>query len=164
MDRSKVNEILNKPLSQELMRSRIPARIGYVGLDGAPRVVPIGFLWNGSKFVIGTLPTSEKVKALELNPRVALTIDTESFPPHVLLVRGTASLELVEGVPDEYMEASRKAVPAEQFADFEAQVRGLYKKMVKIEIEPEWAKLIDFQETLPSSVEHLIKEQETAPA
>jgi hypothetical protein len=36
-----------------------------------------------------------------------------AFPPHILLVRGTATLRVVDGVPAEYLAASRKQVGAE---------------------------------------------------
>jgi hypothetical protein len=97
MQRETVMRVLNDPVAQELIWSDIPARVAYTGMDGFPRVVPLGFHWNGTHFVICTVPDSPKVPALRANPHVALTIDTVSFPPHVLLVRGTASLELVDG-------------------------------------------------------------------
>ncbi|WP_020576407.1 hypothetical protein [Actinopolymorpha alba] len=87
---------------------------------------------------------------------MAITIDTEGFPPHVLLIRGSATLELVDGVPDGYVEASRKLVPAEQFAAREAGLRALYQRMVCITIEPDWAKLLDFETTIPKAVEDLM--------
>src|SRR3954454_9377637 len=95
-----VAETLAEPLAEELLSSHIPARFAYTGSDGDPRVIPIGFLWTGSELKLYTVPTSAKVRALEQNPRIALTIDTESFPPHVLMIRGSARLELVDGVPD----------------------------------------------------------------
>ena len=152
-----VAEVLAQPLSQELLGSHIPARFAYTGVDGDPRVIPIGFLWTGSELKIYSVPTSAKVKALEQNPRVAITIDTEAFPPHVLLIRGSATLELVDGVPDEYVEASRKIVPAEQMPGWEAGVRQLYEQMVTITVTPDWAKLLDFETTLPKAVEDLVK-------
>jgi hypothetical protein len=104
------------------------------------------------------MPTMAKVRALRHNPRVAITIDTqEQWPPRVLLVRGTASIEHVDGVPEEYIEASRKVTPAEVFEDWEAGVRGLYDEMVRITIEPHWAKLLDFETTIPKAVEDLIR-------
>jgi hypothetical protein len=151
-----VMEVLIRPLSQELLGSNIPARLAYTARDGAPRAIPIGFLWNGRQFVVCTPPNAAKVRALEADPRVALTIDTNAFPPHVLLVRGRADLEIVDGVPPEYLEAAKKSVGAEGMAAFEEQVRGLYKQMVRITIEPEWAKLLDFETTLPSAVEELM--------
>ena len=163
MDRNDVTEVLSKPISQELLGSSIPARLAYTGVDGDPRVVPVAFHWNGAQLVVCSVPTMAKVRALRRNPRVAITIDTQDqWPPRVLLVRGTASIEHVDGVADEYIEASRKVTPAEVFEDWEAGVRGLYGEMVRITIEPHWAKLLDFETTLPKAVEDLIKEKSAA--
>jgi hypothetical protein len=157
MHRDEVSRILNSGLAQELLQSRIPVRLAYTGLDGSPRVVPLAFHWDGERFVICTIPGSPKVRALEANPDVAMTIDTESFPPHILLVRGKASVQLVDGVPTEYLAASSKQVGAEGMPAFEAQVRAMYDQMVRIDVEPTWAKLIDFQTTLPSAVERMAR-------
>ena len=90
------------------------------------------------------------MRALAIRPKVALTIDTDTLPPHVLLVRGTASIEVVDGVPPEYLEASKKLVAAEQWQAFEAQVRATYKQQARITIVPEWAKLLDFETRVPT--------------
>ena len=158
MRREAVMAVLADPLAQELLDSPLLARLGYNGPDGAPRVVPIGYLWNGSAFVVCTATMAPKVRALELNPKVALSIDTDTLPPHVLLVRGTAGVEIVDGIPDEFLEASHKAVPQDQWSQFEAQVRSLYPQMARITIEPDWAKLLDFETRLPIALEQLVKE------
>jgi Pyridoxamine 5'-phosphate oxidase len=156
MQRENVIQILNDPLAQELLHSAIPARLAYTGRDGFPRVIPIGFYWNGTQFFVCTAPNAPKVRALAANPKVALTIDTDTFPPHVLLVRGTASIEVVDGIPPEYLEASQKGIEAEQRQAFEAQVRATYKQMARIAIVPEWAKLLDFETRIPSFLSELI--------
>ena len=157
MDRQDVAEVLAMPISQELLASSIPARMAYVGIDGAPRVIPIGFWWTGAQVIMATVPKSEKVRALQENPRLALTIDTEhEWPPRVLLIRGAAQLELVDGVPDAYVSAARKLVPAAHFDSWEQGVRDIYHQMVLITVEPDWAKLLDFETTLPKSVEDLL--------
>ena len=157
MNPDDIAAVLAKPISQELLGSSIPARVAYTGVDGDPRVVPLGFHWNGAQLIICTVPTSAKVRALQQNPRVAITIDTQAFPPRVLLIRGAATLELVDGVPADYLDASRKLVPADQFEGWEAGVRGLYERMTRITVVPDWAKLLDFETTLPKSVEDLIR-------
>jgi hypothetical protein len=157
VDHDAVIEVLNKPISRELLGSSIPARLAYTGVDGDPRVIPIAFVWNGAQLVLHTVPTAAKVRALQRNPRVAITIDTQGqWPPRVLLIRGAAIVEHVDGVPHEYVEASRKITPAEVFEDWETGVRGLYDRMVRIAVEPDWAKLLDFETTLPKAVEDLI--------
>lgn len=158
MDRHDVAEVLAKPISQELLGSSIPARLAYTGIDGAPRVIPIGFWWTGEHVVMATVPKSAKVAALRRNPQVALTVDTQDqWPPRVLLVRGEATLELVDGVPADYLKASRKVVPATEWDGWEQGVRALYQQMVVITVEPRWAKLLDFETTAPKAVEDLMR-------
>lgn len=153
MQQENVSQIMSDPIAQELLNSNIPARLAYIGLDGYPRAIPIGFLWNGKQFVMATATNSPKVKALQANPNVALTIDTNTFPPHVLLVRGTASVEIVDGVVPEFLEASRRYVGAEQWSAFEEQVRATYKQQGRITIVPQWAKILDFETRVPSAFE-----------
>jgi hypothetical protein len=160
MQHEDVIQVLNDPLAQELLHSPIPARLAYTGTDGFPRVIPIGFFWNGAQFVMCTAPISPKVRALGKNPKVALTIDTNTQPPHVLLVRGTATIAVIDGVPPEFLEASKRYIEAEQWQGFEAQVRAMYKQMARIAITPEWAKLLDFETRIPSFMHRLISESQ----
>src|SRR6201997_3222960 len=90
--------LLEHPASQELLHSKIPARLAYVWPDGSPRVVPIWFHWNGREIVMASPPRAPKLKALAKNARVSLTIDDNTFPHKVLLIRGSARLEPVEGI------------------------------------------------------------------
>jgi hypothetical protein len=46
---------------------------------------------------------------------------------------------------------------AEQRVEWEAEVRSLYDGMVRIVVTPTWAKLIDFETTLPTAVEELAR-------
>jgi hypothetical protein len=160
MIKEEIAEVLAKPYAQQLLNGPEPARLAYDGLDGGPRVVPIGFWTENERVLMATVPKSAKVAALRKNPRVALTIDQSAFPPKVLLIRGTAELELVEGVPDGYLTAGRKVMTEDQYPDWVAGVQDLYDdEMVVITISPTWAKLLDFETTLPKSVEELIKEK-----
>ena len=152
-----VHAVMTDPVAVRLLTSANPARLAYVALDGTPRVVPVGFLWNGQRLVIGTVPSSAKVAALRTHPSVAVTIDTSppTWPPNVLLLRGEATVSRVEGVFDEYVEASRKLTPAEHFPSWEAGVRTLYDEMVRIDVEVTWAKVHDFERRIPQAVEEL---------
>src|SRR5215218_3967935 len=133
MQPSEIAEVLNRPISQELL-ARDLTRLAYVAKDGAPRCVPIGFTWNGSEIVMCTAKNAPKLTALRHNPAVALTIDTEVHPPRILLIRGRA--------------------------EWEAEVRSLYDGMVRVVVTPTWAKLIDFEITLPSAVEELARQRD----
>ncbi|WP_035804139.1 pyridoxamine 5'-phosphate oxidase family protein [Kitasatospora mediocidica] len=160
MQPSAICEVLSRPLSRELL-ARDLARLAYVAEDGTPRVIPIGFLWNGSQCVMCTAKNAPKLPALRHNPMVALTIDTEVHPPKILLIRGRAELEVVEGIPDEFLTMNGTyTMTPEQRVEWEAGVRSLYDGMVRIVVTPTWAKLIDFETTLPSAVEELVRQQE----
>ena len=78
-------------------------------------------------------------------PHVALTIDTDQGTPgRSLSVRGEAAIEIVDGVPGEYLAASSKKMDAEQARQFEAAVRSMYQQMARITIQPRWARYYDF--------------------
>src|SRR5919109_4322573 len=102
---TEITEVLNRPISQELL-ARDLTRLAYVARDGTPRTVPIAFTWNGSHIIMCTTKNAPKLAALRKNPTVALTIDTEVHPPKILLIRGRVELDVVDGIPDEYFEAS----------------------------------------------------------
>ena len=156
METDEVAQVLRDPVAVRLMESPLLARLAYNGVDGAPRVVPIGYVWTGSALVMCTATMAPKVRALQKDPRVALEVDTETQPPNILLVRGVASVEIVDGVPDEFLAASRKAVPEEGWSDFEDQSRAMYPAMARISVTPHWAKVIDFEKRMPVAVERLI--------
>jgi nitroimidazol reductase NimA-like FMN-containing flavoprotein (pyridoxamine 5'-phosphate oxidase superfamily) len=71
MHQSAIDEILNQPLSQELL-ARDLTQLAFIGLDGTPRSIPTGFVWNGSEIVMCTAKNARKLPALRRNPAVAL--------------------------------------------------------------------------------------------
>lgn len=144
--------LLENPASQELLHSKIPARLAYVWTDGTPRVVPIWFHWNGREIVMATPTKAPKLKALARNPKVSLTIDDNTFPHKVLLVRGTAHLEPVNGVVPEYAMAAERYFGAEQGRAWVNQLQQMISSMVRITVTPEWVGLLDFQTRFPSAL------------
>ncbi|MFJ2237810.1 pyridoxamine 5'-phosphate oxidase family protein [Streptomyces sp. NPDC087859] len=159
MQANEITEILNRPISRELL-ARDVVRLAYVAKDGTPRNIPIAFTWNGSELVMCTTKNAPKLPFLRANPMVALTIDTEAHPPKILLIRGRAELDVVDGIPDEYLQinGSYEMTPEQRVAG-EAEVRSLYDGMVRIVVTPTWAKLIDFETTLPSAIEELARQR-----
>ena len=150
MRADKVGRVLSTPLSQELLRRDV-ARLAFVAKDGTPRVIPIGIFWNGSEIVMCTTKNARKLARCIATPGVALTIDTEVHPPDVLLLRGEAELDPVDGIPDEYLQASGTyQMTPEQREEWEAEIKSLYVDgMVRIVVRPTWARLIDFETTPP---------------
>jgi hypothetical protein len=160
MEQERIDEVMAGEVARNLLQRPI-ARLAYVARDGTPRVVPIGYIWDGSAIVMCTATNAAKITALQVNPDVALTIDTDEFPPNVLLLRGKAELEWVDGIPDEYMQINDPSyMTAEQREAWEAGVRSLYDAMYRIRVVQRWAKVLDFETTLPSAVEELVARQE----
>ena len=146
MDPQELTEELRHPDARNLLASAMLLRLAYNGPDGFPRVIPIGFYWNGKQIVVCTAATAPKVQALSSRPNVAVTIDVGDTPTEAksLLVRGLASVGIVDGVPDEYVAAATKVLGADQITEFERQVRSMYDQMARISIEPVWARFFDF--------------------
>ncbi len=144
--------LLQHPASQELLHSKIPARLAYIATDGTPRVIPIWFHWNGHDIVMGTPPKAPKLKALAKNPKVSLTIDDNVFPHKVLLIRGTARLEPLNGIVPEYALAADRYFGPEQGKAWVSQPGNMISSMVRVTITPEWVGLLDFQTRFPSAL------------
>jgi PPOX class probable F420-dependent enzyme len=141
--------LLDDPTSQDLLRSAIPARLGYLALDGTPRVTPMWFTWNGTELILGAAGASPKVSALRAYPRVAVTIDTNALPYKTLTIRGDATVTIVDGAVDEYAEAALRYMGPEQGARFREYAKSTMQGMARVAITPNWVSLIDFQTRPP---------------
>lgn len=143
--------LLQEPIAQELLASQQVAHLAYTWTDGAPRVVPIWFHWNGRAVVMGTPVRAPKVQALQRNPRVALTIDdAREWPYKALLLRGDASVEVVDEVTPEYEASAHRYFGDEQAEAWVSSLRGV--PMARITVEPTWVELLDFVTRLPSAL------------
>jgi nitroimidazol reductase NimA-like FMN-containing flavoprotein (pyridoxamine 5'-phosphate oxidase superfamily) len=154
-------EELAHPEAQRLLRDAPLLRLAYNGTDGTPRVIPIGFFWNGGEVVICTATTSPKARALAQRPQVAVTIDEGATPmdARAVLIRGTAVLETVDGVPEEYIGGARKVMAPERIPAFEEACAQMYEQMVRITIAPVWARFFDFGAgRLPGFLERMARE------
>jgi hypothetical protein len=146
MEPKDIDDELSIPGAQELLASTSGAHLAYVGNDGAPRVIPVGYSWTGDQFVIATAPTAPKVAAPSARPDVALSIEGGGTPgdARALSIRGQASVEIVDGVVPEYLAAARKSMEADAAAEFEKNVREMYDQMARIAITPRWVRFYDF--------------------
>jgi hypothetical protein len=144
-------ELLQDPVAQELLTSRIPARLAYNWTDGTPRVVSIWFHWDGTDIVMASLPGAPKLKALQSGDRVAITIDTNDPPYHILSIRGTAEVTQTQGVVTEYALAAVRYLGKERG---EAYVGSLPPeiRMGRIAVRPDQVVVLDFETRFPSPV------------
>ena len=149
--------LLNTDLAQRLLASTIPARYAYTALDGTPRIVASWFEWTGEELVLPTFISAPHVshavyrlRALRANPDVAVTIDTETFPPEVLSLRGKAEITEVDGVAPEYARAAHRYLGAEEATPYLEQIDHPSTRMARIAVRPTWVGLLDFQNRLPA--------------
>ncbi|MBZ0283404.1 MAG: pyridoxamine 5'-phosphate oxidase family protein [Anaerolineae bacterium] len=144
--------LLSDPVAQELLQSRNLAQLAYVWNDGTPRVTPIWFHWNGQEIVFGTFPSAPKLKAIRSGSKLAATI-TSVEPSRVLYIRGTASVEIVDGVVPEYVLAAKRYMGDEAGAGWIQQVSSMFPQTTRITLVPEWAGVLDFERRFPSAIE-----------
>jgi hypothetical protein len=147
--------LLDDPTAQALLASTELARLAYAAGDGTPRVIPVGWLWTRGRFVFGTFARSPKIAALRRRPAVAVTIDRAGPPPESLLVRGTADVEEVEGVPDEYGEIQAKFYGEESARSAVTGLTAAGAQMARVTITPSWVGVFDFQRRVPGALADL---------
>jgi hypothetical protein len=153
-------QLLRTVQVQRLLNSTIPARLAFIWTDNTPRVLPTWFHWNGEQVVmvtyaagteIGIRHPARRIAALRANPVVAVTIDTEGFPPEVLQIRGSCAVTEVDGVAPEYALAARRYLGEEAGDALITAVDQPGTRQVRIVVQPSWVSLIDFQSRLPSA-------------
>jgi Pyridoxamine 5'-phosphate oxidase len=151
--------LLDTDTAQRLLHSAIPARLAFVWTDGTPRITPTWFHWNGEEIVmptylagpsIGIRHPAARIAALRANPRVALTIDTDTAPPQSLTIRGTVEITEVEGLAPEYVAAARRYLGEEAAGAMLAAVDQPGTMQARIAVRPDWVGVLDFVTRLPS--------------
>jgi|HubBroStandDraft_5_1064220.scaffolds.fasta_scaffold177582_1 hypothetical protein len=151
--------LLDTDTAQRLLNSAIPARLAFVWTDGTPRITPTWFHWTGEEIVmptyvagpnIGIRHPAARIAALRANPRVALTIDTDTAPPQSLTIRGTAEITEVEGLAPEYVAAARRYLGEEAAGSMLAAFDQPGTVQARIAVRPDWVGVLDFVTRLPS--------------
>ena len=142
---------LDDPVVAGLLGEPNLARLAYVGLDKRPRVVPIWFVYEDGRFLMVTGPKAEKVRAIQANPAVALTIDSSTLPYHVLLVNGEAEIEPTEGMAAEYPAIVQRFLGAAA-EGYLANMRGRVKQQRRIRVTPHSYRVLDFVRRFPKSL------------
>lgn len=151
--------LLETDVARRLLASQIPARFAYIATDGTPRVLATWFHWTGDVLVMPTFVAAPHVRhaagrlqALRIRPDAAVTIDTETFPPEVLTIRGRVAISEADGVPAEYAAAARRYLGDEPAGAYLAQIDQPGTRMARIELRPAWVGVLDFQSRLPSAL------------
>ena len=149
--------LLQDPVAQQLLQVKGPAHLAYNWHDGTPRVVPIGFHWNGKEIVLATATDAPKTRVLTDGSKVAVSIDLDFSASKTLLIRGTVRTDTVEGIAPEYAAMIRRTMSEEDAEALLKEAARLYPRMTRIFIHPDWVGLLDFETRLPSAVERALK-------
>jgi hypothetical protein len=149
--------LLNDPVAQLMLQSTVPARFAYNWSDGTPRVVPIGFHWNGAEIVLGTPTDAPKMKALHEGDAVALTIDSDTMPYKVPLIRGNVHTDVVDGIAPEYAAMCTRVMGEAGAQGWLANLRPMCPQMARVFIKPNWVGILDFEGRFPSALERAME-------
>jgi hypothetical protein len=148
--------LLDEDVAQRLLASALPARMAYTATDGTPRVVPSWFQWTGVELVMPTFIAAPhvsrpaaRIKALRVNPAVAVSIDTDDFPPEVLLIRGRVDVTEVDGVDPDYAAAARHYLGEQAGQEYIGQITQPGTRMARIAVRPAWVGVVDFRSRQP---------------
>ena len=151
--------LLETETAQRLLAAPIPARMALIAPDGTPRIVPSWFHWTGAELVmptyiagpqIGIRHPAARVAALRARPDVAVSIDTETFPPQSLTLRGRVEITEVDGLTHEYAAAARRYLGEEAAAGMLAGMDQPGTVQARIALRPAWVGLLDFVTRMPS--------------
>jgi hypothetical protein len=148
--------LLNDPVAQGLLKSDNMAHLAYTWTDGTPRVVPIWFHWNGVEVVVSSPPAAPKLKALKTGQKVAVSIDEKTWPYQVLYIRGSITVDWVDGVADDYAKAAVRYLGEEVGGGWLNQLGPLVDKMARVVVKPEWVGIMHIETRPPSAVVDLM--------
>ena len=84
------------PVADELLNQTLIGNLGYHGLDGYPKVVPVWFEWSREEVHVASPPGAYKSRALARDPRAVLTVSTPEAPYHVVSVTGRVRIDVME--------------------------------------------------------------------
>ena len=79
--------------AEELLRRPLVGNLGFYGLDGYPRVVPVWHALVDGEIHVPSQPDLYKCRALRADPRATLTVSTPEPPYQVASVTGRAEVE-----------------------------------------------------------------------
>lgn len=83
MTQEELNAFLARPYIADLATVRA---------DGSPHITPVWYLYDGSAFYITSRRGRAKVKHIERDPRVALSVHDTSYPYKGAMVEGVAEI------------------------------------------------------------------------
>lgn len=87
---------------------------------------------------------ARRLAALRARPDVAVSIDTDSAPAQVLMIRGKAQITEVDGIDPDYADSARQYLGEEAATQYLAMLAQPSTRMARITVRPTWVGLLDF--------------------
>ena len=143
---------LDDPIVSGLLDGANLARLAYIGRDGRPHVVPIWCMYRPGEIIMVTGPKADKIRAIERNPSVSLTIDASKPPYHVLLIDGEASIEATDGMAEEYPEIVQRYLGEQGAQAYLAPMKERVKTQRRIRVAIQSYRVLDFVKRFPKSL------------
>ena len=84
-----------EPAARELLTGPNIGNLGFCGLDGFPKVLPVWFTLDGQEILVASPPNAYKCRALRADPRAVLTVSTPTAPYHVVSATGHVTIEVL---------------------------------------------------------------------
>jgi len=84
------------PAGRRLLSEPNIGNLGFLGLDGYPRVIPVWFKFTGDEIQVASPPDAYKCRALRADSRAAFTVSTPKTPYHVVSATGQVVVEAIE--------------------------------------------------------------------
>jgi hypothetical protein len=88
-----------EPRARELLSRPIVGQLGYLGLDGEPKVNPTWFRLVDAEIQVASPPNAFKSRSLRRDPRAVLTVSTLDYPYQIASATGQVSIEILEEEP-----------------------------------------------------------------
>jgi hypothetical protein len=140
------------------MEESMPTQQGSVAFLADPVAQrPIGFHWNGTELVLGMPPEAPKMQVLRDGAQVALTIDSDTMPYQVLLVRGSVRTDIVAGIAPEYAAMTKRVFGEEGGEAWLANLAPIMPRMARVFITPAWVGTLDFETRFPNALERAME-------
>ncbi len=92
---------------KDLLESTALAEIATIGPDGAPQVNPVWFGWDGTLLSFSQTKTRQKLKNLERDNRIALSIVDPINPYRYIEIRGKV-VEFIEDPDKAFIDSMAK--------------------------------------------------------
>jgi hypothetical protein len=81
--------------ARDLLTRPIVGNLGFHGLDGYPKVLPVWFRLDGDEVQVASPPNAYKCRALRADPRAVLTVSTPNPPYHVASASGRVTIDVL---------------------------------------------------------------------